>query len=60
MKKLQATSDARGEFVFHVPAGPMQYTLNVAAKGYQPARKSVSVQGEEHINVNSQVSRESK
>jgi len=60
VKKLQATSNARGEFVFRVPAGPMQYTLNVGAKGYQPARKSVSVQGEERVDVTFQLQPESK
>src|SRR5579864_1963721 len=28
-KKMQAISDARGEFVFRVPAGAMHYTIGV-------------------------------
>ncbi|HTS48773.1 MAG TPA: carboxypeptidase regulatory-like domain-containing protein [Bryobacteraceae bacterium] len=59
-KKLEAVSDARGEFVFRLPPSPMQYTINVAAKGYQPARKSVSVQGEERVDVTFQLQPESK
>jgi hypothetical protein len=42
-KPLQAASDARGEFVFHVPAGPAQYTVTVSAKGYRSQQKSVSL-----------------
>jgi len=60
IKKLDAVSDARGEFVFRVPPGPMQYRVNVTAKGYQPARKSVSVQGEERVDVTFQLQPESK
>ncbi len=60
IKKLEAISDARGEFVFRVPPGSMQYTVHVAAKGYQPAQKSVSVQGEEHTDVTFQLQPESK
>lgn len=60
IKKLEATSDARGEFVFRVPPGAMQYTVKVAAKGFQPAEKSVSVQGEERVDVTFQLQPESK
>jgi len=60
VKKLEAISDARGEFAFRVPAGSMQYTVKVAAKGFQPAQKSVSVQGEERVDVTFQLQPESK
>lgn len=60
VKKLDAISDARGEFVFRVPPGSTQYTLKVAAKGFQPAQKSVSVQGEERVDVTFQLQPESK
>ena len=59
-KKLQAISDSRGEFAFHVPPGAMQYTVKVAAKGYQSSQKSVSVQGEERVDVTFQLEPESK
>lgn len=60
VKKLQVISDTRGEFVFRVPPGSMQYTVRVAAKGYQAAQKSVSVQGEERVDVTFQLQPESK
>jgi hypothetical protein len=59
-KKLQAISNSRGEFAFHVPPGAMQYTVKAAAKGYQSTQKSVSVQGEERVDVTFQLEPESK
>jgi uncharacterized membrane protein len=59
-KPMQAVSDARGEFVFHVPPGPAHYTMTVAAKGYQSQRKSVSVEDQERVEVTFQLERESK
>jgi hypothetical protein len=59
-EKMQAVSDARGEFIFRVPPGPMHYTIVVAAKGYQTLRKSVAVEGQERVEVTFQLERESK
>ncbi|HTW67583.1 MAG TPA: carboxypeptidase-like regulatory domain-containing protein [Bryobacteraceae bacterium] len=59
-KKMEAVSDSRGEFVFHVPPGPGQYTIAVAAKGYRGGRKSVAVEGLERVEVTFQLERESK
>lgn len=59
-EKMQAISSPRGEFVFHVPPGPMHYTVKVAAKGYQSAQKSVAVEGQERVEVTFQLARESK
>jgi len=60
VKKLQAISDGRGEFVFRLPPGSMQYIVKVAAKGYQPEQKSVSVEGEQRVDVTFQLEPESK
>ena len=60
LKKLQALSSARGEFAFRVPPVPMRYTLRVVAKGWQPAEKSVAIQGEERVDVTFQLQPESK
>ncbi|MBZ5610407.1 MAG: carboxypeptidase-like regulatory domain-containing protein [Acidobacteriia bacterium] len=60
VKKLQAISDARGEFVFRVPPAPMRYTVTVTAKGFQVQQKSVTVQGEERVDVTFQLQAESK
>ena len=59
-KPMQAVSDARGEFIFHVPPGPARYTVVVAAKGRQTQRKSVSVQDQERVEVTFQLEAESK
>jgi hypothetical protein len=59
-QKLEAVSDARGEFIFRVPPGPMNYAIVVSAKGYQSMRKSVTVEGQERVEVTFQLERESK
>jgi hypothetical protein len=59
-KPMEAVSDARGEFVLHVPPGPAHYTVTVAAKGYQSQRKSVSVEDQERVEVTFQLEHESK
>jgi Carboxypeptidase regulatory-like domain len=59
-KKMEAVSSPRGEFAFRVPAGPMHYNVTVEAKGYQSLRKSVSIEGEERVEVTFQLERESK
>lgn len=59
-KPLEAVSDARGEFVFHVPAGPMRYTVTVEAKGYQSQQKTVTVQDQERVEVTFQLGPQSK
>ena len=60
VKKLQATSDSRGEFAFRVPAGAMRYILSASAKGYLPAQKPVVLQGEDRVDVTLQLETESK
>jgi Carboxypeptidase regulatory-like domain len=59
-QKMEAVSDARGEFLFRVPPGPMSYAIVVAAKGYRRLRKPVSVEGQERVEVTFQLERESK
>jgi len=59
-QKMEAVSDARGAFIFRVPPGPMNYAVVVAAKGYQSLRKSVTVEGQERVEVTFQLDRESK
>jgi hypothetical protein len=51
-KKLrQATSSPRGEFAFHIPAGPNTYLLTATLKGFQAAREEIEIQGQEQINA---------
>ena len=60
VKKIATVSDARGEFVFRVPAASMQYIVRVVAKGYHGEEKTVNVQGEERADVTFQLHEESK
>lgn len=50
-KKINVVTDSRGEFAVRVPAAPMRYTLQVRAAGYQNQEKSVSVSGEDRVDV---------
>ena len=59
-QKMETVANARGEFIFHVPPGPLHYAIVVSAKGYQSLRKSVAVEGEERVEVTFQLERESK
>jgi hypothetical protein len=59
-QKMETVSDARGEFIFRVPPGPMKYDIVVAAKGYLNLRKTVNVEGQERVEVTFQLERESK
>ena len=60
IRKLKGTTDARGEFVFHVLPGPAQYEVSVSAKGLKPQQKSVRVEGEERVDVTFMLEQESK
>lgn len=59
-KPLEAISNARGEFVFHVPAGPTRYTVTASAKGYATQQKQAAVQDQERVEVTFQLERQSK
>jgi hypothetical protein len=60
VKKMQAVTDSRGEYVFRVPSATMTYTVKVAAKGYHGEEKSVTVHGEERADVTFMLHEESK
>lgn len=59
-RKLEAVSDARGEFAFRVPPEPGTYVVTASMKGFQPAAKDVSVSGEERMDVTLVLAQESK
>jgi hypothetical protein len=46
-KKMDAVSDARGEFAFRVPAAAARYLVRATAKGFHPADHEVEVSGEQ-------------
>jgi hypothetical protein len=60
VKRLQTVSDARGEFAFRLPLASMRYIVKVHAKGYRNKEKSVSVQGEDRLDVTFQLHENSK
>jgi hypothetical protein len=59
-KKLSAVSNARGEFAFRVPTAAARYTVKAAAKGYQAQEKTVSIEGEQRVDVTFTLRAESK
>ena len=60
IKKQRTTTSPRGEFVFHVPAEPMRYTISASANGFKPEQKSITVQGEGRTDVTLTLTQESK
>ena len=60
IKKLQGTTDSRGQYVFRVPAATASYTVKVVAKGYRSEEKPVTVHGEERAEVTFMLRDESK
>lgn len=60
VKKIQGTTDARGEYVFRVPATTAGYVVKVVAKGYRGEEKPVTVHGEERADVTFMLHEESK
>ncbi len=51
IKKMEASSDARGEFAVRVPPVPMEYSIIVKARGYLQQEKRVTISAEERIDV---------
>jgi hypothetical protein len=51
LKGAEATTDSRGEFAFRVPAVPAKWSVEVSAGGYQPQSKTVSIEGEQRIDL---------
>ena len=60
MKKLQGTTDSRGEYVFRVPATTATYKVAARAQGYRSEEKIVTVHGEERAEVTFMLREESK
>jgi hypothetical protein len=45
LKALDSVTDSRGEFAVRVPVVPMQWTVNVQAKGFHSQSRTVQVEG---------------
>src|SRR5579859_3263638 len=50
-KQQQQISSPRGEFSFHVPAGPQTYLVTATLKGFQTAREEIEIQDQEQNNA---------
>ena len=51
LKKIKELTDARGEFAVRVPPVPVRYRVDVSAKGYQPATRTVAVETEDRYDL---------
>jgi hypothetical protein len=51
IKKRKEFADSRGEFVFRVPPGPMDYVVTASAKGFNSVEKPVTVHADERVDV---------
>ena len=51
LKKIQAFSDARGEWAVRVPPVPAKWRVDVKIDGYLPAQRTVSVKGEQRVDL---------
>ena len=51
VKKVETVTDARGEWVVRVPPVPAKWRVDVKIKGYRPEQRSVSVTGEQRIDL---------
>lgn len=47
----KAASDARGEFILRLPAGPGRYNVTVRAVGYKPQEKQVTFAADERQDL---------
>jgi len=50
--RWEAVSDARGEFLLRLPAGPARYTVMVRASGHQPQEKQLTFAADERQDQN--------
>ena len=55
LKAAEAQTDARGEFAVRVPVVPMKWTVHVQANGYEAQAKTVSIEGEQRVDLSFQL-----
>lgn len=51
LKKADVVTNFRGEFAVRVPPVPAKWKVDVKSKGYRPEQRSVSVEGEQRVDV---------
>lgn len=50
-RKIKEITSSRGEFTVRVPPVPVRYRVDVTAKGYQPASRTVAVETEDRYDL---------
>lgn len=55
LKAAETVTDARGEFAVRAPVVPMKWTIYVQANGYLAQSKTVSIDGEQRIELSFQL-----
>ena len=50
-KPIEAVTDSRGEFAIRVPAVASKWTVDVSAKGIGRQSKSVTIEGEQRLEL---------
>jgi len=51
LKPIEAVTDSRGEFAIRVPAVRSKWTVDVSAKGHLTQSKSVTIEGEQRLEL---------
>ena len=51
LKKADAVTNRRGEWAIRVPSVPAKWRVDVKINGYRPEQRSVSVDGEQRLDV---------
>jgi len=51
LKKAETVTNTRGEFAVRVPPVPAKWRVDVKMNGYRPEQKSVSVEGEQRVDL---------
>jgi hypothetical protein len=51
-ERWRGVSDARGEFLIRLPAGPAKYNVSVRASGVKPQEKELTFEASERLDQN--------
>lgn len=51
LKKVEVSTDARGEWAVRVPPVPATWKVDVKRSGYRPEQRSVQIEGEQRLDL---------
>jgi hypothetical protein len=51
LKRTEAVTNGRGEWAIRVPSVPAKWRVDVKTNGYRPEQRSVSVEGEQRLEL---------